>query len=358
MKQSQHSMLIGATMFIVTTISLTACGGGTSTASAPSGSASSGSATVSSPATEPAGPMYSSKRFVVPFDTATPTWKPGVPSQEQSNFVTWVAPDDSQAIRFMVPITVFKPGTTTEVPVPDPSSYLSYLTGQSANGGHVTDITKITVGGQPSTELTVTSDQSLDGSLGCQKKGLAQSDCYGLQPDFSLRVAVIPRGSHTLLVWLRTSTTTTDAARAGDVKAFDAILASIKFSDRAIGTAPEASGKTALDGTWQATFTKQELAASPLLIDSSEINDENWGTLTLSFNRGSATFMVTNPAVGTGKSTATYKVVGDILTVNQDNGETFVMRWNINHDKLSLKRDEALGVGPTPFLVKPFIRQH
>ena len=101
--------------------------------------------------------------------------------------------------------------------------------GLSAHGAHLTDATKITVGDEPSTELTATTDKSLDGSLGCQKKGLDPGDCYGLQPDVNARMVVIPRGSHVLLVWLRTSATMTEATRVSAVKAFDAILASIKF---------------------------------------------------------------------------------------------------------------------------------
>ena len=354
MNRSGRSILIGATTFVIAALSLPACGGSSNT---PELSVPTKSASVASAAAKPAGPTYSSKRFVVPVDTATPTWKPGPPTQEQSNFVAWVAPDDSQAIRFMVPITVFKPGTTTEVPVPDPASYLSYLMGQSAKGAHFADVTKITVGGQPSTELTATTDQSLNGSLGCQKQGLPPSDCYGLQPDLSLRMAVIPRGSRTLLVWLRTGINLAEATRVNNVKAFDAILTSIRFSDRAVEATPEAVRKTALDGTWQAKFTKKELAASPLLMDSDEVNDDNWGTLTLSFNRGSVTSMITNPTIGSHKGTSTYAVAGNVLTLNQDNGETFVLRWKVNGDELTLKRDEALGVGPTPLLVKPFIRQ-
>jgi hypothetical protein len=234
MKQPRRLTFTAGMTIVVTALSLTACGGG-SNASTPSGSSTStpsGSSTstpTAATAAAPSGPTYSSKRFVVPFDTATPTWKPGPPSQEESNFVTWVAPDDSQSIRFLVPVTVFKPGTTTEAPVPDPGSYLAYLMGQFAHGGHLTDVTKITVGGEPSTELTATSDQSLDGSLGCQKKGMDPGDCFGLQPDLSLRMAVIPRGRHILLVWLRTDATMTEATRVSAVRAFDAILASIKF---------------------------------------------------------------------------------------------------------------------------------
>ena len=100
-----------------------------------------------------------------------------------------------------------------------------------------------------------------------------------------------------------------------------------------------------------------------------EVRTHHWGrtifesdtvlftTLTLSFNRGSVTSMITNPTIGSHKGTSTYAVAGNVLTLNQDNGETFVLRWKVNGDELTLKRDEALGVGPTPLLVKPFIRQ-
>ena len=33
------------------------------------------------------------------------------------------------------------------------------------------------------------------------------------------------------------------------------------------------------------------------------------------------------------------------------------MRWSIDGDKLTLTRDESLGIGPTPFVIKPYTRQ-
>jgi hypothetical protein len=48
---------------------------------------------------------------------------------------------------------------------------------------------------------------------------------------------------HVLLAWLRTRNTMTEATRTGDIKAFDAILASITFSDRAVAAA-QPVGKT------------------------------------------------------------------------------------------------------------------
>ena len=54
-------------------------------------------------------------------------------------------------------------------------------------------------------------------------------DCFGLQPDLVLRMAVIDTGDHTLLVWVR------DIAGAGErdieYDSFDAMLASLRFGD-------------------------------------------------------------------------------------------------------------------------------
>ncbi len=37
-------------------------------------------------------------------------------------------------------------------------------------------------------------------------------------------------------------------------------------------------------GTYKTSFTKEELAASPLLYDTGELNNENWGDLTITLD--------------------------------------------------------------------------
>lgn len=117
-------------------------------------------------------------------------------------------------------------------------------------------------------------------------------------------------------------------------------------------------GPTALDGTWTTSFTKAELAASPQ-VDASEVNDENWGDFTLTFANGRVSYTQRNPAADSGAS-GTFTVKDDVLTMAYDQGsnvgETFVFRWSVYKNTLTLRRDEGLGIGPTPFLVKAWTK--
>ena len=110
---------------------------------------------------------------------------------------------------------------------------------------------------------------------------------------------------------------------------------------------PAATAASKLDGVYQTSFTKAELAASPLLYDEAEINDENWGDLTLTIKEG----QVTLSKRGAGTDTGTCTVQGDtVLLTFTGTGETFGFHWNLYRDTLTFRRDEALGPGPTPFL--------
>ena len=110
-----------------------------------------------------------------------------------------------------------------------------------------------------------------------------------------------------------------------------------------------------MDGTWNTTFSKAELAASPLLLDQTEVNDQNWGTQTLTFDLGHYKANQTNKVTSSSQS-GRYAVQGDTMFIYQDNGEIFAMRWSIYKNTLTLRRDKALGTGPTPLVLKPWIR--
>jgi TRAP-type C4-dicarboxylate transport system substrate-binding protein len=113
---------------------------------------------------------------------------------------------------------------------------------------------------------------------------------------------------------------------------------------------------TALDGTYRTSFSKRELADSPDLMGAGEINDQNWGVLTVHLTHGRMTVKAQN-SHGSGTDTGRYTVNGDTIRFNSDQtGETFAFRWNLYRDTLKFQRDETLGVGPTPFLVKPWRR--
>ena len=108
---------------------------------------------------------------------------------------------------------------------------------QADHGAIFSDVIETTVDGFPATVVTATTDQSIDGGLGCQADGLAAEDCFGLQPDLSLRLAVVEVGDQPLLIWVRD-------IRGVDAEydTFDAMLSSLHFGEPAdISDRPAAS---------------------------------------------------------------------------------------------------------------------
>jgi TRAP-type transport system periplasmic protein len=122
---------------------------------------------------------------------------------------------------------------------------------------------------------------------------------------------------------------------------------------------PASSKPSSIDGVYSTTVTRQALEQSPLLYDLSEVNDENWGELTLTFDRGRVTMEQENDVTSTSTS-GTYEVDGDAVvlefTEGVNAGETFAVRWSLFRDRLTFTRDEALGVIPTPYLIEPWNR--
>jgi hypothetical protein len=57
-----------------------------------------------------------------------------------------------------------------------------------------------------------------------------------------------------------------------------------------VTTDAPANVATALDGVWTTSVTEHELASSPLLYDPDEVNDQNWGDLTFTFDKGHFTY--------------------------------------------------------------------
>jgi len=204
--------------------------------------------------------------------------------------------------------------------------------------------------------VTATTENPIDGALGCPDDGLTAGDCYGLQPDLVLRLAVVDIDDGPLLIWLRSSRDADPEGLAADVADFEAMLASVSFSDRSPDAPVVSSGTaTAIDGSWTATWSRDELAAAPLL-DADELNDSNWGEFTLTFDHGSVEQSQEN-VTGTYPFSGTYDVEGDVLAITLENGERFTMRWQLDDDQLTFVRDESLGLCPTPFVIEPWIRQ-
>jgi hypothetical protein len=302
------------------------------------------------------GAIYASQSFVVPFQVTVPAWLPVKADQDRPNFLTWERPG-LPAVRFLVPVAVYPRGSTKASK--PPQDYLSYLLDQAQRGAHFSDQAQTTVGGRPATIVTGTTGKPLDGSLGCPEVNQTAEDCFGLQPDVSLRLAVVPFDDKVLLIWLRTALDADQKDAAAKVASFQDMLASVSFtggSAKPSASSAQPAAVTPLDGVWSASWTYEELKKSPLRYKDGdgELNDGNWGTYTLTFSRGKATEEITNPQFK-GKDPFAYTVDGDVVTFQRGN-EQFVMRWKITGDKLQFIRDETLGVAPTPYVIKPYVR--
>ena len=130
-------------------------------------------------------------------------------------------------------------------------------------------------------------------------------------------------------------------------------------SPSAPATGPANQQATQLEGAYRTNFTREALANSPLLYDGGEINDENWGDFTLTFDHGRVTFTQQND-VASSSTSGTYTINGKAITFRFTEGvnasETFAAHWNLYRDVLTFKRDDSLGELPTSYLVKPWRR--
>jgi hypothetical protein len=211
-------------------VGATACAGpSASTVSSASTTASTTPASASPPsASELIGQRYATTSFGVPLTVIVQPMLKSPPTSDTTNLLSWDAvASDNEKIRFLIPVEVYPPGSST--PQPPPADYLSFLQGQSAQGGEFSDMSTITVDGHAATLMTATTTNSLDGSLGCPVAGADPGEgCYGLQPDLILRIAVIDMGSGTtLLAWARTG------AEAPDDEfnsMFERMLTSVQFN--------------------------------------------------------------------------------------------------------------------------------
>lgn len=130
--------------------------------------------------------------------------------------------------------------------------------------------------------------------------------------------------------------------------------------DVAAASAPPSAAATAIDGTWTTSFTLADLQASPLLIDTGELNNENWGDMVLTMANGQITVSQKNALTST-STAGTFKVDGDAITMHfvegANAGETFGFHWSLFKNTLTLSRDPALNLpGPTPLLLKAWTK--
>jgi hypothetical protein len=75
--------------------------------------------------------------------------------------------------------------------------------------------------------MTATTRVGLDGAIGCPDLAADQAEgCFGLEPDLTLRIAVLNIGGTSLVAWARTSAKAPDHSLFAD---FEAMLRSIRF---------------------------------------------------------------------------------------------------------------------------------
>lgn len=172
---------------------------------------------------------YASKAFAVPFTVTVPSSLGTRPASDTRTFLTWVK-SESDKVRFLLPAAVYRPGhPTRQKPPGSYEKYLAFLREQVEYHARWRDEVETTVDGRPATLLTGTTDWPLDGILGCPAEAEDVADCYGLQPDLALRVAVVDVDGRILVAW-----TTVDLDKERDTSAdfarFEAMLRSLRFA--------------------------------------------------------------------------------------------------------------------------------
>jgi hypothetical protein len=236
--QRQRALVV-STLIVAALATLAGCGAPNGAApSAPSASPLIAAPSLSAPprvatpspqasASRSVGQSYTTTSFKVPLTVIVEPLLKSPLSLDSPGLLSWDAvASTNEKVRFLMPVELYPPGSST--PQPPPANYLEYLRGQAAQGATFSNIATITVDGHAATLMTATTSTSMDGSLGCPVLGADRGEgCYGLQPDLSLRIAVIELGpSSTLLAWARTGT---DAPDDAFVSMFERMLASVRF---------------------------------------------------------------------------------------------------------------------------------
>ncbi|MGW2940003.1 hypothetical protein ACWDA7_52165 [Streptomyces sp. NPDC001156] len=166
----------------------------------------------------------------MPLTITVPTSLGNRPASDTSTFLTWVK-SDSDKVRFLLPAVVYRPGGSgsPEKPPSTYKDYVAYLHEQAGYHANWRDEKTTTVGGRAATLLTGTTNEPMDGSFGCPTaEGDPDKDCFGLQPDYEFRVAVIDAPSRPLVAW-----TPVDVTRVFDsspaFRRFEGVLQTLTF---------------------------------------------------------------------------------------------------------------------------------
>ena len=181
----------------------------------------------------PVSQTYASKTFAVPLTITVGASLKSPPHLDSRNLLYWDAANSSgDKVRFLVPANLYRPGSARPEAVP--KDYLKYLQGLTSQGVKLSNVVTTTVDGHPATLMTATSNSDaagfdgwFDGTLGCPNIGADQAEgCYGIQPQYAMRLSVIRVGNTTLLAWARTSKASPDVTFFA---MFEGMLKSVRF---------------------------------------------------------------------------------------------------------------------------------
>ena len=304
---------------------LGACADAATTADQPSATAaepvtsrsSAESATTTLTASTAEAGAYSTSLFVERLDLAIPSWLDSAPAEETGHLVTFFSPDNTLAVRVLLPVVVYPPASTATTPLPQ--DYLGYLLTLADHGGQFTDRQDTTVDGRPTTILTGRTNASIDGSMGCPEVGISADDCFGLQPEFVIRVAVITTDAGPLLIWLRTNA---DDHRdtAADARLLEGFLSGVHFADRRPGQAT-ANSTTPLDGTYTWTIAKDDTLAHGLPPDQTPAGLTMYpASFTMSLEDGRYELQIARANSIIETVTGTFEATADHLTLRDVDG--------------------------------------
>jgi len=211
-------------------------GSGSTSTPAPSPTAQSpssptGSPSLSSSGQPSEGATYSSRAFIVPLTVKLSPALEATSVTDSEHLLTWdAAENDNNKVRFLSPVEVYPPtaqgeGQSPSAPPKDYSRYVMSL--GKFSGVKITNVEKSTVGGRPATLMTLTkTGDEQSGSLGCPARADDPGeDCFGIQPDFKLRFAVMESGPP-LAIWARTDAENPDEAF---LTSFEQMLGTVRF---------------------------------------------------------------------------------------------------------------------------------
>lgn len=197
-------------------LAVSACDGDTGGAARPSSSTA-------------ASRTYTSQSFMAPLTITVPTSLGTRPVSDTSTFLTWVK--SGGKVRFLLPAVVYRPGGNgrPEKPPATYKDYVAYLHEQAGYHANWQDEETATVDGRAATLLTGTTNEPMDGSFGCPTaRADPDKDCFGLQPDYEMRVAVIDAPGRPLVAWTTIDLTQVQNSSAA-ITRFEDMLKTLKF---------------------------------------------------------------------------------------------------------------------------------